>query len=1524
VQAIVLQDISVRDTTPPVITLPASIPVNCGSPTLPADIGWATVTDNCDPNPVLTYSDVATPGTCTGRSQIIRTWRAIDACGNITNTPQTINIQDIIAPVITVPANLTINCDASRLPAATGGSATAVDNCDPAPVVTFTDVTTAGSCTGANVILRTWTATDACGNASTGVQTITTHDITPPAITCPVAITINCDASQLPANTGTATATDNCDPAPVITYTDIMLPGSEVGNSLVTRTWKATDSCGNSTTCIQLITVHDINAPVLTCPANITLNCNELPSTSRTGTATAVDNCDPAPVITYSDLSVLGSCPGSAVLTRTWTARDASGNISSCNQTITIHDVTAPVITCPGNKSINCQDSSDPSATGTATATDNCDPSPAMTFADVTAPGSCAGNRVISRTWTAKDACGNGVTCVQTITVQDITAPVVTCPVNITIACSSSSLPASTGVATATDGCDTDPVVTYSDLVTPGSCAGNYSIARTWKAIDHCGNSGTCVQTITVQDIIAPVIICPASLTINCQSSTLPASTGTATATDNCGAAPVVAFSDVTTAGSCAGNSIITRTWTATDGCGNIGNSVQTITIRDISAPVITCPAAKTINIEDSPLPANTGTATALDNCDASPILTFTDVKTPGNCPGKYIITRTWSAADACHNISTCDQIITVQDITPPVITCPANLTLNCQDPILPATTGTATATDNSGLLPDINYTDATVQGSCAGNRTVTRTWRATDNCGNFSTCDQTILIHDITAPVITCPADLTINCGAGSTPSTTGTATAIDGCDPKPAITYTDTNTPGSCAGQSSITRIWSASDACGNKSNCTQIITIQDNVAPVLTCPANTTINCDDSILPAVTGSATATDNCDAAPAISYSDTNVPGSCAGNYTITRTWKATDNCNNSGTCVQTITVRDNTPPAITCPGPLMIECLSDIPAPNISAVVVSDNCAGAITVIHIGDVSDGKACPNMITRTYRATDACGNSSTCSQFIIIEDHTAPVLNGVPANITVDCTAVPLVSTVTATDNCNLAPVIVFTEVSSPGPCTASYTITRKWTATDKCNNSSNGTQVIIVQDITPPVITCPVTGNQIVDTNSGNVYLHAGTSWNASATDACSTLTLSASLSGATTGSALLTLNGVSFNSGVTTVTWSAVDACGNRSSCSFTVTVNAGADLSITIAALPTTVTLGQNLIYTIWVKNLGPSTAANVSVSETLPAGLTLVSFSSSLGTWDALTTWSIGNLIYNDVATLTITAKADLNHCSDYTNTVSVTSPTTDPVLSNNSATETTHVLDSTDPVITTCPVTRIIAGCTTSDLTGPIFSVAGATSSYTEFSNGTNKGVATDNCGITTVTYQDVATGSAPIVVTRRWTLKDAAGNESTCDQRIEIVDSTPPTFTAPGPFEFCVENLWSAAMISNGLKINPDPDYYLFKKGNTLFDMDPVANNFSDNCCDPNTLVIHWRIDFTDTPNPIPPPTLLTFVPIVGTGKPSNYSSDIKLPGDGVHFTVIVHKITYWLIDCNGNKSVEKAVNITIKPRPEVK
>ena len=136
-------------------------------------------------------------------------------------------------------------------------------------------------------------------------------------------------------------------------------------------------------------------------------------------------------------------------------------------------------------------------------------------------------------------------------------------------------------------------------LLLPGSCAGNYVITRTWTATDNCGNASTCVQTITVQDITAPVITCPADITVNCEDPSVPAATGTATATDNCDAAPVITFARCYYTGSCAGNYVITRTWTATDNCGNASTCVQTITVQDITAPVITCPADVTLNCED-------------------------------------------------------------------------------------------------------------------------------------------------------------------------------------------------------------------------------------------------------------------------------------------------------------------------------------------------------------------------------------------------------------------------------------------------------------------------------------------------------------------------------------------------------------------------------------------------------------------------------------------------------------------------------------------------------------------------------------------------------------------------------------------------------------------------------------------------------------------------------------------------------------------------------------------------------------
>src|SRR5690606_23275872 len=76
----------------------------------------------------------------------------------------------------------------------------------------------------------------------------------------------------------------------------------------------------------------------------------------------------------------------------------------------------------------------------------------------------------------------------------------------------------------------------------------------------------------------------------------------------------------------------------------------------------------------------------------------------------------------------------------------------------------------------------------------------------------------------------------------------------------------------------------------------------------------------------------------------------CAEVYT--RIWTATDNCGNSTSITQTITIVDTTPPVITCPHDLTVECIEDIPAPNVQLVIASDDCSDVI-ITWEGDTSD-------------------------------------------------------------------------------------------------------------------------------------------------------------------------------------------------------------------------------------------------------------------------------------------------------------------------------------------------------------------------------------------------------------------------------------------------------------------------------------------------------------------------------------------------------------------------------------------
>src|SRR5690606_21642381 len=143
-------------------------------------------------------------------------------------------------------------------------------------------------------------------------------------------------------------------------------------------------------------------------------------------------------------------------------------------------------------------------------------------------------------------------------------------PANITVEC---DVVPTAETLTASDNCGT-ATVTFNETSTPGSCAGNYTLTRTWTATDSCVNETIHTQTITVSDTTAPTFVeaFPADITVECD---VVPTAETLTASDNCGTATVT-FNETSTAGSCAGNYTLTRTWTATDSCDNETVHTQT------------------------------------------------------------------------------------------------------------------------------------------------------------------------------------------------------------------------------------------------------------------------------------------------------------------------------------------------------------------------------------------------------------------------------------------------------------------------------------------------------------------------------------------------------------------------------------------------------------------------------------------------------------------------------------------------------------------------------------------------------------------------------------------------------------------------------------------------------------------------------------------------------------------------------------------------------------------------------------
>ncbi len=391
----------------------------------------------------------------------------------------------------------------------------------------------------------------------------------------------------------------------------------------------------------------------------------------------------------------------------------------------------------------------------------------------------------------------------------------ITCPSNVTAACPANTDPSATGTATAT-GCGTI-TVSHSDVTTAG-CGGTASITRTWSA----GNGSTtasCVQTFTETDTTAPVLSgVPDKTTVQCNAMPLPPPANV-TADDACNGSTPVTLTVTQTPGPCPGTFVETRTWTATDGCANNVSASQDICVFDTVDPTLMNVPAD-VSVECDAVPA-VPVVTGADTCDTSVPVSFTQTQTNGTCPDEYTLTRSWTAVDDCANDVTASQFITVDDTTPPTITCPAHATWECPADTSVAANGSASAQDNCGT-PTVSSSDAT-QFGCGGALTVTRSWSASDECGNPAACEQFVAVVDTTAPILTVDTTpitvIDVDCSGGEVVALPA-GSANDACDGPIPVTHDAL--PSFPAGNTT-TVTYTAADGCGNSASATKDVTVR-----------------------------------------------------------------------------------------------------------------------------------------------------------------------------------------------------------------------------------------------------------------------------------------------------------------------------------------------------------------------------------------------------------------------------------------------------------------------------------------------------------------------------------------------------------------------------------------------------------------------------------------------------------------------------------------------------------------------------
>lgn len=1006
------------------------------------------------------------------------------------------------------------------------------------------------------LLTTTYTLTVQNAQGCTGTDQVTVSiDDSPPVITCPANISVNNDPGLCSAVVSfpPVTGTDNCPGA--TTAQSAGLPSNSVFPlGTTTQTFVVTDASGRQDSCSFTISVLDAENPAITCPSDTSLNNNSgvCSAVFTYNLPLASDNC-PGVTVSLQNGLASGSAFPLGQSTLNFRATDASGNSSNCSFQVTVIDNEAPNITCPTHVLVT----SDPGQCGANVSyvppigSDNCPGASTMQIAGIGSGGFFPlGNS--EEVYQVSDVAGNRDTCSFTVSVRDGEAPQITCPapINLVNDPGQCSAVASYSPPTATDNCP-GPFVQFLSGLGSGSAFPVGISTETYVAIDSASNRDTCSFTVTVLDNEAPVISCPAAITLPGDTG----SCGTAVSytppvgSDNC-PNPVTSLISGFASGAVFPVGTTNVVYEVTDNSGNTASCSFTVLVIDTVPPTLICPA---------PIVVNAGSG----NCDQQ---VFYNLTAFDNCPGDSLVRtgglgsgaifpvgttlESYLLLDANSNRDSCIFAIIVQDTQAPAISCPPDISRNVDPGQCGANVlyGAPTAGDNCAN-PNISLVSGLPTGGFFPVGTTVNVFVASDSTGNTDSCTVSVTVIDNEDPQITCPANISVNASQANCSATVNFAapTFSDNC---PGVTLSQSSglPSGGIFPAGSTLQTFLATDAGGNNASCSFTVTVVDSVLPQISCPGLLSVNNDLGSCQAVVSYTppSGSDNCPGAITSQIAGLG-PGQAFPVGNTLESYEVIDANGNRDTCSFTVRVIDAENPQISCPSNIIVgnapgRCDAVV---SYTAPIGTDNCPAANTGLSSGLGSNAVFPVGVNNETYTVTDAAGNTAQCTFSITVEDREAPQIT-CPTDTTLQATAVCAAtysySIPVASDNCSGTTVLQTSGLGSGASFPVGITV-ESYTATDSSGNTGSCSFSVTVIDIEAPVITCPA--NIVVGNAAGSCeqqVLHS-----ASASDNCPGVVTNL-LSGLSSGA--------NFPVGISTVSYEAIDAYGNRDSCSFTVTI--------------------------------------------------------------------------------------------------------------------------------------------------------------------------------------------------------------------------------------------------------------------------------------------------------------------------------------------------------------------------------